>query len=206
MSSHLCTVASIASTFGIITKKSLQVQCQEAFPYVFSKDFIVLGLMFRFLIHFEFIFVYVYTSCVDTSCKDTTSFLCILLSHFSCVQLCVTPQTAAHQAPPSQGFSRQEHWSGLPFPSPMHESEKWKWSHSVGSNPQWPHGLQPTWFLRPWGFPGKCTGVGCHCLGISNFPNIIFWREYLFPLGKTVNFMLCLFFNTFLVYWKRNMQ
>ena len=31
-----------------------------------------------------------------------------------------------HQAPPSLGFSRQEHWSGLPFPSPMHESEKWK--------------------------------------------------------------------------------
>ena len=35
-----------------------------------------------------------------------------------------TPETAAHQAPPSLGFSRQEHWSGLPFPSPMHESEK----------------------------------------------------------------------------------
>ena len=30
---------------------------------------------------------------------------------------------AAHQAHPSLGFSRQEHWSGLPFPSPMHESE-----------------------------------------------------------------------------------
>ena len=39
------------------------------------------------------------------------------------LQLCPTlcdPQTAAHQAPPSLGFSRQEHWSGLPFPSPMH--------------------------------------------------------------------------------------
>ena len=43
------------------------------------------------------------------------------LSH---VRLCVTPQTEAHQASPSLGFSRQEHWSGLPFPSPMHESEK----------------------------------------------------------------------------------
>ena len=41
----------------------------------------------------------------------------------SCPTL-VTPWTAAHQAPPSLGFSRQEHWSGLPFPSPMHESEK----------------------------------------------------------------------------------
>ena len=48
----------------------------------------------------------------------------LLLSRFSRVRLCVTPQTAAHQAPPSLGFSRQEHWSGLPFPSPMHESEK----------------------------------------------------------------------------------
>ena len=47
----------------------------------------------------------------------------MLLSCFSCVRLCATPQTAAHQAPLSLGFSRQEHWSGLPFPSPMHESE-----------------------------------------------------------------------------------
>ena len=46
-----------------------------------------------------------------------TQLLLLLLSHFSRVQLCVTPETAAHQAPPSLGFSRQEHWSGLPFPS-----------------------------------------------------------------------------------------
>ena len=71
---------------------------------------------------------------------------------------------AARQALPSLGFSRQEHWSGLPFPSPMHESEKWKWSHSVVSNSSRPHGLQPTRLLRPWDFPGKSTGVGCHCL------------------------------------------
>ena len=45
----------------------------------------------------------------------------LLLSRFSHVRLCATPETAAHQAPPSLGFSRQEHWSGLPFPSPMHE-------------------------------------------------------------------------------------
>ena len=48
----------------------------------------------------------------------------MLLSHFSRVRLCVTPEMAAHQAPPSLGFSREEHWSGLPFPSSMHESEK----------------------------------------------------------------------------------
>ena len=34
------------------------------------------------------------------------------------------PIPFAHQAPPSLGFSRQEHWRGLPFPSPMHEREK----------------------------------------------------------------------------------
>ena len=60
--------------------------------------------------------------------------LLLLLSHFSRVWLGVTPWMAAHQAPPFLGFSRQEHWSGLPFPSPMHESEKWKWSHSVPSD------------------------------------------------------------------------
>ena len=49
--------------------------------------------------------------------------LLLLLSCFICVRLCATPQTAAHQAPPFLGFSRQEHWSGLPFPSPMRESE-----------------------------------------------------------------------------------
>ena len=41
-----------------------------------------------------------------------------LLSHFSHVQLFVTPWTVARQVPLSMGFSRQEHWSGLPFPSP----------------------------------------------------------------------------------------
>ena len=50
--------------------------------------------------------------------------LLLLLSYFGRVRLCVTPETAAHQAPQSLGFSRQEHWSGLPYPSPVHESEK----------------------------------------------------------------------------------
>ena len=43
--------------------------------------------------------------------------LLLLLSHFSCVRPCATPETAAHQAPPSLGFSRQEYWSGVPLPS-----------------------------------------------------------------------------------------
>ena len=52
--------------------------------------------------------------------------LLLLLSRFSRVWLCSTLKTAAHQAPVSLGFSRQEYQSGLPFPSPVHESEKWK--------------------------------------------------------------------------------
>ena len=56
--------------------------------------------------------------------------LLLLLSRFSHAQLCLTPETAAHQAPLSLEFSRQEHWSGLPFPSPIHESEKGKRSRS----------------------------------------------------------------------------
>ena len=42
----------------------------------------------------------------------------LLLSHFSRVLLFETPWTAAYQAPPSMGFSRQEYWSGVPLPSP----------------------------------------------------------------------------------------
>ena len=90
--------------------------------------------------------------------------LLLLLSLFRHVRLCATPQTAAHQAPLSLGFSRQEHWSGLPFPSPMHESEKRKRSRSVMSNSSPSHGLQTTRLFRPRDFPGKSTGVGCHFL------------------------------------------
>ena len=41
-----------------------------------------------------------------------------MLSHFSCVQLFATPWAVAHLAPLSMRSSRQEYWSGLPFPSP----------------------------------------------------------------------------------------
>ena len=60
----------------------------------------------------------------DCSDKIKRRLLLLLLSRFSNVRLCATSETAAHQAPRSLGFSRQEHRNGLPFPSPMHESEK----------------------------------------------------------------------------------
>ena len=57
------------------------------------------------------------------SLRDRWLLLLLLLICFSCVRLCATPKMAAHQASPSLGFSRQEHWSGLAFLSPMHKSE-----------------------------------------------------------------------------------
>ena len=63
------------------------------------------------------------------------------------------------------GFSRQEYWSGVPLPSPMHESENGKWSRSVVSNPQWPHEL-----YSPWNSPGQNTGVGSLSLLQGIFP------------------------------------
>ena len=81
----------------------------------------------------------------------------------SCPTLC-DPIDGSRPGSPFLGFSRQEHWSGLPFPSPVHESEKSKSSRSVVSDSSQPHGLQPSRLLCPWDFPGKSTGVGCHCL------------------------------------------
>ena len=82
----------------------------------------------------------------------------LLLSHFSCVWLWTTP---------SLGLSRQEHWSGLPFPSPMHKSEKWKWSLSVMSDSSRPHGLQLTRLLHQWIFQARILGWGAIAFSIQ---------------------------------------
>ena len=79
----------------------------------------------------------------------------LLLSHFSHVRLCETP---------SLGFSRQEHLSGLPFPSPMHKSEKWKWSRSVMSDSSRPHGLQPAYQAASSTGFSRQEYWGCHGL------------------------------------------
>ena len=55
-----------------------------------------------------------YLNSVEYS-NPSTWYICFSLS---CVRLFATPWTVAYQAPPSMGFSRQEHWSGLPLPSP----------------------------------------------------------------------------------------
>ena len=61
--------------------------------------------------------------------------LLLLLSCFSRVRLCATPWTAAHQAPPSMGFSRQEYWSGLPCLLWRGGAVDGKWG--VSGDPPW---------------------------------------------------------------------
>ena len=62
-------------------------------------------------------------------------------------------------------FSRPQRWliRSVSISSRIKWSEV-KWSRSVVSDSLRPHGLQPTRLLRPWDFPGKSPGMGCHCL------------------------------------------
>ena len=89
--------------------------------------------------------------------------LLLLLSLFSRVQLCAgDPTDSSHQAPLSLGFSRQEHWSELPFPSPMHEVESESEVAQSCLTLSDPMDLQATRLLHPWDFSRQSTGVGCH--------------------------------------------
>ena len=100
------------------------------------------------------------------------------------LQSCPTLCDPIDGSPPGSsvpGILQARTLSGLPFPSPMHESEEWTWSHSVVSYSLQPHGLQPTRLLRPWDFPGKSTGVGCHRF----LPNVYA------KMVKADNSMLC---------------
>ena len=96
--------------------------------FMLSLELIKLILVFHFVSFICFLAILLGRQLIQCLFKGLQyeALLLLLLSRFSCVRLCATPQTAAHQAPLSLGFSRQEHWSGLPFPSPMHESEKCK--------------------------------------------------------------------------------
>ena len=85
------------------------------------------------------------------------------------LQLCPTLCGPIDGSPPGSPVprilqARTLEWVAISF------SSAWKWSHSIMSHSSWPHGLQPTRLLHPWDFPGKSTGVGCHCL---------LWLEWL---------------------------
>ena len=79
------------------------------------------------------------------------------------LQLCPTLCDPIDSSPPGSAVpgilqARTLEWVAISF------SNAWKWSCSVVSDPQRPQGLQPSRLLHPWDFPGKSTGVGCHCL------------------------------------------
>ena len=79
----------------------------------------------------------------------------------SCPTLC-DPIVGSPPGSPVPGIlqARTLEWVAISFSNVW----KWKWSRSVVSDSQRPHGLQPTRLLHLWDFPGKSTGVGCHCL------------------------------------------
>ena len=123
------------------------------------------------------------------------SLLLLLLSRFSCVQLCATPWTAAHQAPPSMEFPRHEYWSGVPLPSLTKSATPSVLLPSFGGGNSQPCNLLPKQqqllisrsvgptlcdpidCSPPCSSPGKDTGVGCHYL-----PHILFYRLWLIKL------------------------
>ena len=83
------------------------------------------------------------------------------------LQLCPTlcdPTDGSSPGSPVPGIlqARTLEWVAISF------SNAWKWKVKGKSlsrvRLQRPHGLQPTRLLHPWDFPGKSTGVGCHCL------------------------------------------
>ena len=81
----------------------------------------------------------------------------------SCLTLC-DPIDSSPPGSPVPGIlqARTLEWVAISFSNAW--KRKWKWSRSVMSDPQWPHGLQPSGLLHSWDFPGRSTGVGCHCL------------------------------------------
>ena len=60
---------------------------------------------------------------------------CVKVKLLSCVRLLATPWTAAHQTPPSIGFSRREYWSGLPLPSPNFYQMHFSWPRIPSRTP-----------------------------------------------------------------------
>ena len=111
-----------------------------------------------------------------------------LLSH---IRLFATPRTVALQAPLSMGFSRQEYWNRLLFPSPRHEEHIFSFKKESNKcaaaaakmlqscPPLWRHRWQPTRLHHPWDSPGKITGVGCHCLLCNKCAFSNYWIELL---------------------------
>ena len=79
------------------------------------------------------------------------------MKSLSQVRLLATPWTVAYQAPPFMGFSRQEHWSGLPFPSPTPSDPMYR--RLPGSSV---HGIFQARVLE-WGAIAFSENLSCCC-------------------------------------------
>ena len=102
----------------------------------------------------------------------------------SCPTLC-DPIDGSPPALPSLGFSRQEHWSGLPLPSPLCESEVAQSCPTLSDPMDCSLPVHGIFHASPWDFPGKSTGVGCHCLLRQ-----LWLARVKFPWGSA-NLVLC---------------
>ena len=112
--------------------------------------------------------------------RRTLAFLLLLLlSHFSCGRLCATPQTAAHQAPPSLGFSRQEHRNGLPLASLLNEI-----SHSRLQSREGPRCDDQSGCCVESSLQGSCTEAMRKLLYCLNIPVELIYVCYSFEPAR----------------------
>ena len=96
----------------------------------------------------------------------------------SCPTLC-DPIDGSPPGSPVPGILQARTLEWVAFPSPMHESEKWKGSFSVVSDSMQPHRQKPTRLPRYWDSPGKNTGVGC-----ISFSNAWKWKMKVKSLSR----------------------
>ena len=97
----------------------------------------------------------------------------------SCPTLC-DPIDGSLPGSPLPGIleGRTQEWVAISFSNVWKWKWKRKWSHLVVSDSSRRHGLQPVRFLRPWDFPGKSTGVGCHYL-LRVYSPPLFWKYWI---------------------------
>ena len=103
------------------------------------------------------------------------------------LQLCLTLCNPIDSSPPGSPVpgilqARTLEWGAIAF------SDSWKWSCSVVSDSQRPHGLQPTRLLHPWDSPGKSAGVGCHCLLVFIYFQVPHWSLPQLSTLVTISF------------------
>ena len=125
---YSCIIISVLFLVAQVTEKAWlkcfnnHLTCHQVHRYAMTWGLSLLHLALASSICVGFLYIEVPGKHPDTTAsragRRNISFRACVLSHFSCIQLCATLWTVAHQASRSMGFPRQEYWSGLAFPSP----------------------------------------------------------------------------------------